>query len=180
MFSYQSCIQSYHHKIEQQSVWNTNWMHSGLQAKVWSISLQLLTWKCKPYMPLQQSVEIQNIKSTYSLQHCLGYSSKGSTLQSSYRVLWSLQWGEIEIQNNVWTWRCIFEPEVWIFCLLLPPKTSTPYQLQTIVCNFKSKSTQKFTSHLQQNLNQIYKTTSTTYTYLCIYQYVSEVTQKST
>lgn len=58
----------------------------------------------------------------------LGHCCSGSTLQSSYRVLWFVHWRKI--QNYVWTWRCITKLEVRIFCLLLSSKTSTSHQFQ--------------------------------------------------
>ena len=92
--------------------------------------------------------------SSHTLQHCMGHCSKSSTLQSSHWVLWSMH--RRKVQNHVWTWRCIPQPEVWIFCLLLPSKTSTSHKLQTRKHYFKILTFQnlqhikiisKFTTH---------------------------------
>ena len=64
-----------------------------------------------------------------------------------------------EIQNHVWTTRCITQPEVRIFCILLPPKTSTTYQLQTRKTNSKVlifQNLQHSYTKIFQNLQHIH------------------------
>ena len=105
-------------------------------------------------MFVQWSLETENCK--HSIQNHLGNCSKSTTIQSSNWLLWSLYWRKV--QDHVWTRRSFLEPEVRIFLSLLSQTTSTTPKFQSFKTSKSSTITFKFTSPLQQNLQQKFST----------------------